>query len=98
MNLRILGILLLLVCQSILSQTASNYFPTQIGYKWNYESTPLDSLNNPANSQKFFSIDSFAIINSNEGKKTNLVLSKTGAQITINFPITIWGTECSTTD
>ena len=85
MNLRIFGILLLLVCQSILSQTASNYFPTQIGYKWNYESTPLDSLNNPVNSQKFFSTDSFAVISTYEGKNANLVLSKTGAQSTINL-------------
>ena len=85
MNLRIIGILLLLVCQSILSQTASNYFPTQTGYKWNYESVPLDSLNNPVNSQKFFSTDSFAVINTYVGKNANLVLSKTGAQSTINI-------------
>ena len=85
MNSKILGILLLLMCQLSFAQTASTYFPSQTGYKWNYESIPLDSLNNPVNSQKFFSIDSFAVITSFNGKNANVVLSKTGAQNTINF-------------
>jgi len=85
MNFRIVGILLLIICQSFLAQTASTYFPSQTGYKWNYESVPLDSLNNPMNSQKFFSIDSFAVVEPFYGKNANVVLSKTGAQNTINF-------------
>ncbi len=85
MNIKIAGILLLLIYQSILAQNASTYFPSQTGYKWNYESIPLDSLNNPVNSQKFFSIDSFAITSVYNGKNANVVLSKTGPQSTINF-------------
>jgi len=85
MNFRISVILLLFICQSILAQTASTYFPSQTGYKWNYESVPLDSLNNPVNAQKFFSVDSFAIVAPFNGKNANLVMSKTGAQSTINF-------------
>ena len=85
MNSKILGILLLLMCQLNFAQTASTYFPSQTGYKWNYESVPLDSLNNPVNSQKFFSIDSFAVQTTFNGKNANVVLSKTGAQNTINF-------------
>ncbi|HEX9253539.1 MAG TPA: T9SS type A sorting domain-containing protein [Ignavibacteriaceae bacterium] len=85
MKLKIVGILLALICQSILAQTASAYFPSQAGYKWSYESIPLDSLNNPVNSQKFFSIDSFAVVTPFNGKNSNVVLSKTGPEITINF-------------
>jgi len=85
MNFRISVILLLFICQSILAQTASTYFPSQTGYKWNYESVPLDSLNNPVNEQKFFSIDSFAVTSQYNGKNANVVLSKTGPQSTINF-------------
>jgi hypothetical protein len=85
MNSKIFGILLLLMCQLNFAQTASTYFPSQTGYKWNYESVPLDSLNNPVNSQKFFSIDSFAVQTTFNGKNANVVLSKTGAQNTINF-------------
>jgi len=82
MILNIVGILLGLISQSILAQTASTYFPSQTGYKWSYESIPLDSLNNPVNSQKFFSIDSFAVITPFNGKNSNVVLSKTGPEIT----------------
>jgi len=70
---------------SLYAQNASDYFPSQPGYTWNYESIPLDSLNNPVNAQKFFSIDSFAIVAPYHGKNANIVLSKTGPQITINI-------------
>jgi hypothetical protein len=73
------------MCQLNFTQTASTYFPSQTGYKWNYESIPLDSLNNPVNIQKFFSIDSFAVTSQYNGKNANIVLSKTGPQSTINF-------------
>ena len=85
MNIKIAGILLLIIYQSIFAQNASTYFPSQTGYKWNYESIPLDSLNNPVNSQKFFSIDSFAVVAPFNGKNANVVLSKTGPQSTIHF-------------
>ncbi|MFZ1520216.1 MAG: T9SS type A sorting domain-containing protein [Ignavibacteriaceae bacterium] len=85
MNFRIIVFFLLLLGQSILAQTASTYFPSQTGYKWNYESIPLDSLNNPVNSQKFFSIDSFAVVAPFNGKNANIVLTKTGTQNSINI-------------
>ncbi len=85
MNSKILVILLLLTCPLSFAQTSSAYFPSQVGYKWNYESVPLDSLNNPVNAQKFYSIDSFAVITPFNGKDANVVLSKTGPQNTINF-------------
>ena len=85
MNLKNAGTLLVLFCQSIIAQTASTYFPSQTGFKWNYESVPLDSLNNPVTEQKYFSIDSFAVVTLFSGKDANIVLSKTGPQSTINF-------------
>jgi len=96
--LKIAGILTVLLCQSIIAQTASTYFQAQTGYKWYFECVPLDSLNNPVNAQKFFSINSFGVNTTYVGKNTKLVFSKTGSLSTINFPITIWGYECSTTD
>ena len=85
MNLKIGGTLLVLLFQSILAQNASTYFPSQTGYKWNYESVPLDSINNPVNSQKFFSIDSFTVVAAYNGKSANVVLNKIGPESTINF-------------
>ena len=85
MNLKIAIILISFFCPVISAQNASAYFPSQTGYRWNYESVPLDSLNNPVNSQKFFSIDSFAVAAPFSGKNANVVLSKTGSQSTINI-------------
>ena len=78
-------ILIAFAFSSLYAQNASEYFPSQPGYKWYYESVPLDSLNNPVNAQKFFSIDSFAVITPYHDRNANVVLSKTGPQITINF-------------
>ena len=64
---------------SLKSQTASDYFPSNLGYKWNYSSTPLDSLNNKIDSLKFFSTDSFAVIQNYQNKLANIVLTKSGS-------------------
>ena len=70
---------------SINAQTASNYFPSQQGYKWYTESIPLDSLNNPISSLKYYGIDSFAVVSPYFGKSANIVLTKTGSESTINL-------------
>ena len=85
MNFRIIVFFLLLLGQSILAQTASIYFPSQTGYKWNYEYIPLDSLNNQIDSLKYYGIDSFAVISQFNGKTANIVLTKTGTQNSINI-------------
>ena len=85
MHFRITVILLTLICQSILAQSASTYFPSQTGYKWNYESVPLDSLNNSVDSLKYYGIDSFAVISQFNGKTTNIVLTKSGTQSAVNL-------------
>ncbi|MCZ7608766.1 MAG: hypothetical protein M5U17_01240 [Ignavibacterium sp.] len=65
-------------------QTASDYFPEQTGYKWNYELTPLDSLNNRVDSLTFYGIDSFFVESPFNGRDAKIVLNKTGALNTIN--------------
>ncbi|HMN25419.1 MAG: T9SS type A sorting domain-containing protein [Ignavibacteriaceae bacterium] len=84
MSLKNFLIVILLSIQSLYGQTASTYFPAQTGYKWNFKSVPLDSLNNPVNSLEFYGIDSFAVVTPYFGKTANVVLSKTGTLSTIN--------------
>ena len=76
---------MIFVQSAIRAQTASDYFPAQIGYKWYFESVPLDTLNNPINSLKFFGIDSFAVVTPYNGRTANAVLSKTGTESAINY-------------
>lgn len=66
-------------------QTASDYFPMQTGYKWNYELTPLDSLNNRVDSLTFYGIDSFFVETTFNGRDAKILLTKTGAFNTINY-------------
>ncbi|HAY34319.1 MAG TPA: hypothetical protein DCY06_09300, partial [Bacteroidetes bacterium] len=71
------------------SQLASTYFPANPGYKWYYKNTPLDSLNNPVNSESTFQIDSFANNVTYNGLLSSLVLSKSGlSSISQNAPYT----------
>ena len=67
------------------AQQALDYFPQQTGFLWNYELTPLDSLNNPNDSLTFFRVDSFAITADYQGKLANIVLTKEGPLAVINF-------------
>jgi len=69
----------------IIGQTASDYFPAQTGYKWNYELIPLDSLNNRVDSLKFYGIDSFFVESPFNGRDAKIVLTKTGVLNTINL-------------
>lgn len=71
--------------QLIFSQSAQTYFPSQTGFKWTYKVTPLDSLNNPINTLSFYQLDSFAVVQNYMGRTANYVLSKSGAEQTINF-------------
>jgi hypothetical protein len=85
MKLKIFLLLFVISELPVFAQTASDYFPAQPGYKWYFESVPLDSLNNLINSLKFFGIDSFAVVTPYFGRNANLVLTKSDAQNTINF-------------
>lgn len=57
----------------------------QTGYKWNYELTPLDSLNNRVDSLTFYGIDSFLVETTFNGRDAKILLTKTGALNTINY-------------
>lgn len=74
----------LLPC-SIIPQQASDYFPSQTGYLWNYKITPLDSLNNPVDSLIVFRRDSFSVTADYQGRSAKIVNSKTGPLQTIYF-------------
>jgi len=67
------------------AQQASDYFPQQTGFIWNYELTPLDSINNPVDSLIFFRVDSFATTANYQGKLASIVLTKEGPLEVINF-------------
>ena len=67
------------------AQQASDYFPQQTGFMWNYELTPLDSINNPVDSLTFFRVDSFATTANYQGKLANIILTKEGPLEVINF-------------
>jgi len=70
--------LLLIAFTNLFSQNASTYFPANPGYKWFYKNTPLDSINNPINSQSTFQVDSFATNVDYNGLPAALVLSQSG--------------------
>ncbi len=67
----------------ISAQNATDYFPSQSGYKWLYRSIPLDSLNMERDSLVFFRSDSFAIVSNYKGRTANILLSKTGPEISL---------------
>jgi hypothetical protein len=76
---RVLYIICFICCVGqINAQQASDYFPAQESFKWNFMVTPLDSLNNELDTVSFFRQDSFAVTTNYEGKLANLVLSKEG--------------------
>jgi len=74
-----------LIGNSIYSQQSSEYFPSQLGYKWNYKISLLDSLNNPIDSLEMYSIDSLASKEIYAGKESNIILTKVGPKETIYF-------------
>lgn len=67
------------------AQQASDYFPSQTGFEWEFKQTPLDSLNNPIPSLSAFRVDSFASVANYEGKMANIVPTKTGPLFSIPF-------------
>ncbi len=82
----VLYILCLLISSvTLFAQQASDYFPNQNGFMWNYKVTPLDSLNNNIDSLAFFRKDSFAVSADYQGKLANVVPSKSGPLQTILF-------------
>lgn len=78
---------------NIFGQQASTYFPSAPGFKWNYKVTPLDSLQKPIDSLAHFEIDTFANVQTYEGKQANIIISKSGLSsdiFTKSFKDTTW--------
>lgn len=75
----------LILFQNSFGQQASDYFPNQMGYKWYFKVTPLDSLNNQVDSLKTYRIDSLAFENIFSGLNAKHILSKSGTVNTVNI-------------
>lgn len=73
-----------LITAAAFAQQASDYFPSQTGYKWNYKVVPLDSSNNQVDSLTFFRADSFAATANYNGRNADIVLTKAGPSGIIN--------------
>jgi len=78
-------IIFIVIAGMSLAQQASDYFPSQTGFTWEFKQTPLDSLNNPIPSMAVFRVDSFASVANYEGKSAKIVPTKTGPLLTIPF-------------
>lgn len=76
---------LILLIQISYAQQASDYFPQQFGYKWNYLVSILDSANNVIQGMTFFQNDSLAFLTEYNGKEAYHILSKTGTEETISL-------------
>jgi hypothetical protein len=85
MKIFLLSLLCFLQSLPLLAQQASDYFPAQTGYKWNYKVIPLDSANNEIDSLTYSRADSFAVNTDFMGMNAELVLSKNGPQGMINY-------------
>jgi hypothetical protein len=72
-------IYLLTLFSCTFAQQASDYFPSSLGFRWNFKDTPLDSANNEIDSMAFFRADSFAATSDYQGNLANIVLTKYGS-------------------
>jgi len=82
-HLYIFALLVLSFSFPLFAQNASDYFPSALGYKWFYKTTPYDSLNRPVDSLSFVSVDSFAVNRDFKGKPAKFVLGKIGTTQTV---------------
>ncbi|MBI2419150.1 MAG: hypothetical protein HYV28_14870, partial [Ignavibacteriales bacterium] len=75
-------LLVICSCLGLLhAQQAAVYFPTNNGFKWYFQNRPLDSLQQPVDSLKYFTIDSLAGEGTYLGVAAKYVLTKSGPAI-----------------
>jgi hypothetical protein len=67
------------------AQQASDYFPEDPGWRWEYKLVPLDSSNTQIDSLTFYKHDLFNNISEYNGKLANIVVTKFGPIETIFF-------------
>ena len=68
---------------SIIAQQASDYFPAETGFVWNYRVAPLDPNNNEIDTLVYARQDTFALVSNYKNKLANIVLSKSGFSQTL---------------
>ncbi len=84
MKLSVLALFIIFTAD-IFSQQAADYFPEQLGHKWNYRISILDSVNNPIPELTFFQSDSSSSLDDYEGKLAYHILTKKGSPEVIQF-------------
>ncbi len=77
--------LLIFICSSTFAQSASDFFPANVGQKWHFNLYPLDSLGNAIEALKTAEIDSFAGTTTIFDREAKVILYKSGGINTINF-------------
>ncbi len=78
-------LLLLIIFENNHAQQASDYFPEQPGLRWEYQVTPLDSVNNEIETLRYYRHDLFITESNYEGKLAKIVQTKSGPAETIHF-------------
>ncbi len=73
-------VLNLVLTNTVFTQQASDYFPADIGYKWMFRLTLLDSMNQPVPSAFTFKVDSFATTSDYFGREAKYIVSKSGSE------------------
>ncbi|OGU71273.1 MAG: hypothetical protein A2V93_01445 [Ignavibacteria bacterium RBG_16_34_14] len=79
------ALILFIFFTNIYPQQAVDYFPQQLGYKWNYRISILDSNNNIIPEMTLYRIDSSAFLDEYNGMEAYHILSKLGTQETVQF-------------
>jgi hypothetical protein len=67
------------------AQQASDYFPSQTGFEWNFKAIPLDSVSDPINALAYYRIDKFESVANYNGRSANIVQTKSGLLDSILF-------------
>lgn len=78
-------VLIFLPALQIFGQQASEYFPSDPGYKWHFRVNILDSLNNPVDSLTLYQIDTILTTDTWKGKTSKFLGVKYGTYETVNF-------------
>ncbi|MBI5728049.1 MAG: T9SS type A sorting domain-containing protein [Ignavibacteriales bacterium] len=69
----------------VFAQQASTYFPANNGFKWYYQSTPLDSMQQPVDSLKYYEVDSLSGEGTYLGVTSKFQLTKSGPLVGIQL-------------
>ncbi len=88
MNKRIFLVFASLFFSVVFAQNPADYFPNQINYKWYFEVTALDSLNNPEPDMSYLRIDEFIGEGNYFGRNSRVITSNADLPDTLGIDIT----------